>query len=192
MSGPHPRGNAPIVTPASWGQGKRGAAGYEDHGDSELNIASVTPEKCRDIMTKDPVCCLGSDTLSAAAQLMRDNDVGVLPLVLSQSTKTLAGIVTDRDLAMRVVAEGRDPRKSTVEQIMSRPIVICSPDDDYERVVHLMERHQLRRIPQVEKNGRVVGIVSQGDVALRVHDDAKTSEVLTEISRPTLAPAGSK
>ena len=189
MSGPHPSGDAPIVTPASWGQGKRGAPGYEDHGESELNISRVSPEKCRDIMTKDPVCCLAADTVSAAAELMRKYDVGVLPVVLSHASKTLVGMITDRDLALRVVAEERNPHQSTVERIMSRPVVICSPDDPYQKVIHLMERHQLRRIPQVDNSGRVVGIISQADIALRVRDEAKTAEVLTEVSRPTLTVA---
>lgn len=189
MSGPHPKGDAPIVTPGSWGQGKRGAAGYEDHGESEMNISPVAPEKCRDIMTKDPVCCLATDTVSAAAELMRKHNVGILPVVLSHVNKTLAGMITDRDLAVRVVAEERDCHQLIVEQIMSRPVVICSPDDEYQKAIHLMERHQLRRIPQVGNSGRVVGIISQADIALRVHDEAKTAEVLTEVSRPTLTAA---
>jgi len=192
MSGPHPGGDAPIVTPASWGQGKRGPAGYQDHGESELNVAQVTPEKCRDVMTKDPVCCLGNDSVNLAADLMRKHDVGILPVVLSQANKTLIGIVTDRDLALRVVAEGRDPVKWTVEQIMTRPVVVCSPDDNYQKAIHLMERHQLRRIPQVDNSGRVVGMIAQADIALRVHEDSKTSEVVTEISRPAPTLAGSR
>jgi CBS domain-containing protein len=192
MSGPRPSGNAPILTPASWGQGQRGAAGYEDHGESELNIPQVTPEKCRDIMTKDPECCLASDSVSAAAQLMKKNDIGVLPVVSSQSTKTLVGIITDRDIAVKVVSEVSDQHRVTVGEIMTRPVVTCSPDDEYQTVVNLMEQHQLRRIPQVDNSGRVVGIIAQADIALRVHDERKTAEVLTEISRPTIAFTGSR
>lgn len=184
MSGPHPPGDASIVTPAAWGQGKRGAAGFEDHGESELNIPRVTPEKCRDVMTKDPVCCLASDTVSAAAQLMRERDIGVLPVVSDASAKVLVGIVTDRDLALRVVAAARDPRQCPVEDIMSRPVVTCSPDDDYRKALDLMEQYLVRRIPQIDNSGRLVGLISQADVALRVHDEAKTAEVVTEISRP--------
>lgn len=184
MSGPHPPGDAPIVTPAAWGQGKRGAAGFEDHGESELSLPRVTPEKCRDIMTKDPVCCLTSDPVSAAAQLMRKLDFGALPVVSDQTGKLLVGIITDRDLALRVVAEGRDPHQCSVEEVMSRPVVTCSPDDDYQKAIDLMEQHLLRRIPQVDHSGRVVGLISQADVALRVHNAAKTAEVVTEISRP--------
>jgi CBS domain-containing protein len=98
ISRPHPAGDAPIVTPAAWG--RRG--GYGDHGQSELSIPRVTPEKCRDIMTKDPVCCLASDSVSAAARLMREHDFGALPVVADREGKVLVGIVTDRDLALRV------------------------------------------------------------------------------------------
>ena len=192
MSGPHPKGDAPIVTPGSWGQGKRGAAGYNDHGESELHIPQVTPEKCRDIMTKDPVCCLPSDTASVAAKLMREYDVGIIPVVSNLINKKLAGIVTDRYLALRIIEEQRDPAKSTVEQIMSLPLVVCSPDDDYKKAIRLMERHQLRRIPQVDNSGRVVGIISQADIALRVRDSQTISEVVTEISRPALPRSRSR
>ena len=184
MSGPHPAGDVPIVTPAAWGQGKRGAVGYEDHGESELYIPNVTPEKCRDIMTKDPICCLASDTVSVAAQLMREHDLGVLPVVRNQTDKELVGIVTDRDLVLRVLAEKRDPLQSSVEEVMSQPVVTCSPDDDYHKAIDLMEEGQLRRVLQVDKTGRVVGIISEADIALRVRNQAELAEVLTEISRP--------
>jgi CBS domain-containing protein len=186
MSGPHPKGEAPVVTPASWGQGKRGAAGYEDHGESELTIFNVAPEKCRDIMTKDPICCLASDRAIVAAQLMKENDVGVLPVVSNQQNKTLVGIVTDRDLALKGIAE-KHGRPVIVGEIMTRKVVTCSPDDNYQKALELMERHRLRRIPEVDNSGRVVGIISQADVALRIRDSRETAEVVTEISRPAHA-----
>jgi CBS domain-containing protein len=184
MSGPHPSGDAPIITPASWGQGARGAAGYEDHGESELDISIVKPEKCRDLMTKNPVCCLPGDNVSYAARLMKENDVGVLPVVFDQQEQILVGIVTDRDVTVRAVANGRDPSRVLVDEIMSRKIVKCSPDDNYEQAVNLMEQHQIRRIPAVDASGRVVGIISQADVAVRVRDTNKTAELVTAISLP--------
>lgn len=184
MSGPHPPGDAPIIPPGSWGQGARGAAGYEDHGESELTVSIVKPEKCRDLMTKDPVCCLTTDKVSRAAELMKQHNVGVLPVVKDQTNKLLAGIVTDRDLAVRVLADGRDPRNIKIEEIMSRKVVSCSPDDEYEHALEFMEQHRVRRVPCVTKSGQVVGIISQGDVALRVHDAAKTAELVEQISQP--------
>jgi len=184
MSGPLPAGDAPIVTPASWGQGDRGAAGYEDHGESEWNVPVVTPEKCRDLMTKDPVCCLPAETASRAAQLMRQHDVGVIPVVTDEAQKKLVGIVTDRDLAIRVVAEGGNPQTVRIEEIMSRDIVSCSPDDDCQQALRLMEEHKVRRIPARDNSGRVVGIISQSDVALRIRDCQKTADIVTAISQP--------
>jgi CBS domain-containing protein len=183
-SGPHPPGNAPVVTPGSWGQGTRGAAGYEDHGESELNIPDVKPEKCRDLMTKDPVCCSPGETIIEAAERMRQQDIGVLPVVEDQQDKHLVGIITDRDLAVQALAEGRNPGSTTVGEIMSGDVVVCSPDDDCEEALRLMEKRRVRRIPAVDRTGRVVGIISQGDLALRMRDPIKTAELVTEVSRP--------
>jgi CBS domain-containing protein len=184
MSGPHPPGDAQIITPGSWGQGARGGAGYEDHGESELIIYKVKPEKCRDLMTKDPVCCLATDNADKAAQLMKQYDIGALTVVDDQGQKVLQGIITDRDIALRAFALNRDPRTITVGEIMSHDIVTCSPDDDCNQALRLMEEHRIRRIPAVDRTGRVVGIISQADVALRVHETSKTAELVTEISRP--------
>lgn len=184
MSGPHPPGDAPAVWPGTWGQGERGAAGYEDHGESELIITRVVPEKCRDIMTKDPAFCQADDTVAIAGKLMQKHDIGALPVVENLHSMQLVGIVTDRDLAIRVLGEGRDPHKTAIREIMSHPVVTCSPDDDVEVVVKLMERHQLKRIPAVDKVGRVVGMTSQADIALRIPDALKVAEVITSIAQP--------
>jgi CBS domain-containing protein len=184
MSGPHPVGDAPVVGQAGWGQGERGAAGYEDHGESEVMIEAVEPERCRDIMTKDPVCCLPSDSTAKAARLMMEYDIGILPVVASTQDKDLVGVVTDRDFALTVVADSCDPAKTSVESVASRSPIVCSPDDPYQKVLHIMERRQVRRVPVVDHAGRLVGIVSQADVALRVPDKKQTAEVVQQISRP--------
>jgi CBS domain-containing protein len=184
MSGPLPSGDAPVVEQAGWGQGKRGAAGYEDHGESEISIQHTTPEKCRDIMTKDPACCLPGDSASRAAQLMMEHDTGMIPVVMNREDQRLVGVVTDRDLALTVVADSREPAGTSVESVMSRPAIACSPDDPYEHVLQTMEHHRIRRAPVVDRSGRLVGIVSQADIALRVRDKKQTAEVVQEISRP--------
>lgn len=189
MSGPHPAGNAPIIPEPAWGQGERGAAGYDEAGESELIIEQVVPEKCRDVMTKDPVCCLASDTVDAVARLMEAHDVGAIPVVESQESKKLQGIVTDRDLALRVVAQGRDPRATRVEDVMTRTVVGCGPDADIEQALDEMERYQVRRIAIVDNSGRIVGIIAQADVALRIRKPEKTAEVVEEISKPKLKAA---
>ncbi len=184
MSGPHPPGDAPAVWPGTWGQGKRGAAGYEDHGESELRVNPVAPEKCRDLMTKDPAFCQMSDTAAIVAKLMKRHNIGALPVVGNLHTARLVGILTDRDLAMKVVATGLDPNKITAGEIMTSKVVTCSPDDDYQTALNLMERHQLKRIPAVDKLGRVVGMISQADLALRTRDDLKIAEVVKAIVQP--------
>jgi CBS domain-containing protein len=184
MSGPQPPSDAPAIWPGAWGQGKRGAAGYEDHGESELTPRRVKPAKCRDIMTKDPVFCQASDTVVIAATLMKKHNIGALPVLGNLRGKKLVGIITDRDLAMKVVAEGLDPNAITVDQAMSRPVVTCSPDDRYQKALDLMERHQIKRIPAIDNSGRVVGMISEADVALRVGDEKKTAEVVSSISQP--------
>ncbi len=184
MSGPHPKGDAPLVWPGAWGQGKRGGAGYEDHGESELEIRRVLPELCRDIMTKDPVFCQASDSALIAAKLMKAHNIGALPVIGNLRGKKLVGILTDRDLALRLIAEAKDPDSTTVDKIMSRPVVTCSPDDPYLKALDLMERHQVKRIPAVDKFGHVVGMISEADVALRVADAPKTAEVVTSICMP--------
>jgi len=187
MSGPHPAGDAPIVGMASWGQGARGAAGYADHGESELFLQPVKPEKCRDVMTKDPVCCLAGDTAAHAARLMKEHDIGMLPIVENLEKKKVVGLLTDRDLVRKVVAEGLDPAATTVDRAVSKPVIACSPDDGYDQALELMEKHKIKRVPVVDNSGRVVGVISQSDVALRVRDRQKTAEVVESVCQPDIA-----
>lgn len=138
---------------------------------------------CSKVMTKDPACCLPSDTAFDAAQLMKTEDVGPIPIVSDKQTKKLDGIVTDRDLALKVVAEGLDPKTTTIESIMTTGVMTCHPDDDVTEALDLMEQHQVRRVPIVDDNDCLVGIIAQADIATRVDEPAKTHEVVEEISR---------
>jgi len=184
VSGPQPPGDAPIVAMGSWGQGARGAAGYEDHGESELFYRPVTPERCRDIMTKDPFCCLPTDTAAQAARLMKRHDVGILPVVEDRAKKKVLGVVTDRDLALKIVAKGLDPAAIAVKAVMSKPAIRCSPDDAYERAIELMEKHRIRRVLVTDNSERVVGVIAESDVALRLHDLGKTGELVAAVTQP--------
>ncbi len=183
VSGPQPRGDAPIVGMASWGQGSRGAEGYEDHGESELFYRPVRPEKCRDIMTKDPWCCVPGDTAAQVARLMDRHDIGVLPVVEDRVGKKLLGVVTDRDLALRVVARGLDS-SIAAKLVMSKPAITCSPDDGCETAADLMEEHRIRRVFVTDQSGRIVGVIAESDVALRLRNPEKTAEVVACISQP--------
>jgi CBS domain-containing protein len=133
-------------------------------------------------MTKEPVCCIPGDSVERAAQIMRDESVGSVPVVDTHDDKTLAGIVTDRDLALRVIAEGSDPMTTTVEMVMSRVLVTCREDDDVSKAMSLMAENQLRRIPIVNSKGYLVGIIAQADIATRLEAPEATAQVLEEIS----------
>ena len=140
--------------------------------------------KNSDIMTKDLVYSLPSDMVSDVAKLMKDEDIGpVLIVDESNDGKRLVGIVTDRDLALKVVGEGRDPNSTRVEDVMTGSLVTCRADDDVENAVRAMAQNQLRRIPVVDDSGQLVGIISQADVATRLNEPQSTAEVVKEISR---------
>ena len=139
-------------------------------------------KKCSDVMTENPVYALPDDTVENVAQLMKKEDIGPVPVIDNEQNKSLVGIVTDRDLALKVVAEGRDPQTTKVEEVMTRKLITCRPDDDVESAMKAMAQYQLRRIPVVDNDDRLVGIISQADVATRVDEPEKTAEVVKEIS----------
>jgi CBS domain-containing protein len=140
--------------------------------------------KNSDIMTKDLVYSLPSDMVSDVAKLMKNEDIGpVLIVDESNNGKRLVGIVTDRDLALKVVGEGRDPNSTRVEDVMTGSLVTCRADDDVENAMRAMAQNQLRRIPVVDDSGQLVGIISQADVATRLNEPQSTAEVVKEISR---------
>jgi CBS domain-containing protein len=136
-------------------------------------------------MTERLVCCAPGDSVSAAAKKMKDENIGPILVVEDEQGYKLVGIVTDRDLALKVVGEERDAQNTKVGDVMSGDVVTCHADDDVEKALNAMEEHQLRRIPVVDNNGRLVGIISQADVATRVDDPGKTAEVVKEISQPS-------
>ena len=137
-----------------------------------------------EVMTKSPTCCLPSDTVEKAAQLMKREDVGPIPVVESYQTNRLIGIITDRDLAIKVVAEGRDPTATRLEEVMTRNPVACRAEDELQKVLKAMEEHQVRRIPVVDDQDHIIGIIAQADVATRIGEPMKTAEVVKEISKP--------
>ena len=139
--------------------------------------------KCKEIMTKDPVCCLPDDSAQKAAQLMKDEDVGPIPVIDDEETRVLLGIVTDRDLALRVVAEGRDAKSTRIRDVMTTGAISCQAGEDIQNALDAMEQYQLRRIPVVDENDEIVGIIAQADIARRVNEPKKTAEVVAEISK---------
>jgi CBS domain-containing protein len=140
-------------------------------------------KKCSDVMTKDPVCCLPSDLAAKAARLMKSENIGSIPVIENEQTKNLVGIVTDRDLALKILAEGRPATSTTVDEVMTRKVVTCHANDDLQKALDAMSEHQLRRIPVVDDEYRIVGIIAQADVATRAGQPTKTAEVVKEISQ---------
>jgi CBS-domain-containing membrane protein len=134
-------------------------------------------------MTSDPRFCLTSETASDAARLMKSEDVGPIPIVDDRQTRVLKGIVTDRDLVLKVMAEGLAPKTTLLADVMTTDVTTCRADDDADKAIELMQEHQVRRIPIVDGNTRLVGIISQADVATRVDEPDKTAEVVEEISK---------
>jgi CBS domain-containing protein len=139
--------------------------------------------KCDDVMTRNPSCCVPTDTVFEAAQLMKSEDVGSIPIVTDKSKKTLEGIVTDRDLALKVVAEGLDPKAKKVVEVMTTDVVSCRSGDDVGNVIALMEEHQVRRIPILDDSDQLVGIIAQADIATRIEEPNTTAEVVESISQ---------
>ena len=141
-------------------------------------------KKCSDVMTREVVFASPQDTIVEVAQLMKQEDIGPVLIVDNPESRTLVGIVTDRDLVLKVIAEGLDPQATQVEQVMSKKLVTCGADDDVDVAMQAMAQYQLRRIPVVEGAMKLVGIISQADVATRVDAPQKTAEVVKEISQP--------
>ncbi len=140
-------------------------------------------KKCEEVMTKNPVCCVPSDNVAKVAEMMKHENIGPIPVIENEQTRKLVGIVTDRDLAMKIVAEGRDARSTKVDVVMTQKVVTCHADDDLQKALDTMSEHQLRRIPIVDKDNRILGIISQADVATRVNQPEKTAEMVKEISQ---------
>ena len=141
--------------------------------------------KVQDVMTKDPACVTPGATIREAAQLMQREDTGVVPVVEEQgTTRMLVGVVTDRDIALRVVAEGRSADTRVSEVMTSNRLATCSPDDDVNAVMEAMASEQVRRIPIVDERGGLVGIVAQADIVRRADDDRKAERTIEAISQP--------
>jgi CBS domain-containing protein len=133
-------------------------------------------------MTQDPVCCEPGDSVTQAATVMKQQDVGSVPVVESQATKRLVGIVTDRDLVVKVLAGGRRAEQATVKDAMTPDPVSCRDTDDVSHVMDLMKERQVRRMPIVDGKGCLMGIIAQADVATRIHQDEQTGDLVEAIS----------
>jgi CBS domain-containing protein len=135
--------------------------------------------KIREIMTTDVEIVRAEMPLREAARLMRDVDTGFLPV---GEEDRLIGTLTDRDIVVRAIAEGRDPDTATVRDAMTDELVFCYEDQETSEAAQLMAERQVRRLPVVDRDKRLIGIVSQGDLATRTFDDDLVGQTVEEIS----------
>jgi CBS domain-containing protein len=132
-----------------------------------------------DVMSANPCAIDASKPVAYAAKMMKEEDVGLAPIVEGDR---LVGALTDRDIVTRVVAEGRDPQSVTVREVASTELVTVDPQQDLDEALRLMASHQVRRLPVVEEDGRLVGVLAQADVA-REAKDKQTGQLVEEISK---------
>lgn len=145
----------------------------------------MAAKNARNIMTENPACCTPDTTAQEAARMMEQNDCGSLPVVENRDSMKLIGIVTDRDLALRVLGRGRGP-DTPVREAMTRNVVSVKPDDSLDEVERVMSGEQVRRIPVVDDKGRVSGIIAQADLAreLGAVGTKDFGRVMEKISQP--------
>jgi CBS domain-containing protein len=136
-------------------------------------------KRIQEVMTSDPRSVSPDAPVADASRIMRDEDTGIVPIV---EDGKLIGTITDRDIVVRLIAEGRDASSATVRDIASTDLVTVDPQQDLDEALRLMAQHQVRRLPVVEEDGRLVGILSQADVA-RQAQDKQTGELVEEISK---------
>jgi CBS domain-containing protein len=162
-----------------WGGGQQRFGGMDDS--NRLRAA--------DIMTDNPETVTPDATLADAARKMRDLNVGIIPVVESEESQRLKGVITDRDIAIRAVAEGKDASKTPVSDVMTTDLETCNKNDSVRDILRVMEREQVRRVPITDREGRLVGIVAQADVAVdylesRPSAKREVARTLRQVSEP--------
>ena len=137
----------------------------------------------KEAMSSNLYCCVPSDTAQAVAKVMKAQGIGALPVVSDSVDRRLEGIVTDRDLCCRVVADAKLAETTKIADVMTRKPLICNPEDTLEDCAELMRKHQVRRLPVTDKQGRCIGMIAQADIALH-SSVGKIAKTVAGISRP--------
>ncbi len=140
--------------------------------------------KVSELMTRRPSCATPEMVLSKVAKMMADENVGSVPVVESKDSGKIVGVVTDRDIVLRAVARAKNPLEMSAGDVMTKDVVTVHDQDDVQDVARLMEKHQVRRVPVVDENGKVCGIVAQADIALKASDKT-TADVVQSVSKPS-------
>jgi CBS domain-containing protein len=139
----------------------------------------VMGHSIKNVMTSNPCTIDAEKSVAYAAKMMKEEDVGLAPIVEGDK---LIGMLTDRDIAIRVVAEGRNPDQTKVRDVASKQVVTIDPQQELDEALRIMAKHQVRRLPVVEEDGKLVGVVAQADIA-REGDDKQTGALVEEISK---------
>lgn len=137
----------------------------------------------RDIMTENPACCAPETSLEDIAKMMADQDCGEIPVLDQRGRPT--GVVTDRDITVRAVAQGRDPGGTAARDVMTGSVITTTPDASLEDALAQMEENQIRRMPVVDENGVCCGMIAQADIA-RTAPAHETAELVRDVSQPTM------
>lgn len=138
----------------------------------------------KEIMTENPACCTTTTSLQETAKMMIDNDCGCIPVVENMDNKKPVGMITDRDIAIRTVAVGKNPMQMTAGEVMTPQVITVKPDTSVEECTQKMADNQIRRVAVIDENGTCCGMVAQADIALDT-TDSKTAEVVEEVSKAT-------
>jgi CBS domain-containing protein len=140
--------------------------------------------QAQELMTRDPACCTPEDSAQKAAELMSQNDCGAIPVVDDEQSRHLCGMITDRDIAVRGVARGRGA-ETKVGDLMTNDVESCSADSDIQEVERVMTSRQVRRVPIIDADGELIGIVSQADLACSQEvEEEEVGHVIERISEP--------
>lgn len=142
----------------------------------------------KEVMTADPACCTSETGLQEVAQMMVDHDCGEIPVIQNKQTRVPIGVITDRDIVCRTVAQGLNPLDLTVADFMSKPCVTVTPDMTVEECSKILEDNKIRRVPVVDADGSCCGIVAVADIALNAKRSV-AADVVKEVSEPTTASA---
>ena len=140
--------------------------------------------QAQELMTRDPACCTPEDSAQKAAELMSQHDCGAIPVVDDEQSRHLCGMITDRDIAVRGVARGRGA-ETKVSDLMTNDVECCSAEADIKEVERVMTSRQVRRVPIIDADGELIGIVSQADLAFSNKvDEEELGQVIERISEP--------
>ena len=141
--------------------------------------------QAQELMTRDPACCTPADSARKAAELMSQHDCGAIPVVEDEQSRHVCGMITDRDITVRGVARGRSS-DARVEELMTRDVECVAADADVKEVERVMVERQVRRVPIIDADGQLIGIIAQADLARSdgAADDAEVGQVVERISEP--------